>query len=372
VSFFKFLGRGRSRLLFTLIAGLISLGLAAPGLAQDKPQGGDSLASRLDRLEGRVKDLQVTIGTLQSFISTKPSVTLPQEAPAPPPRMQVSDPSLGPRIDALETQIKALTNHVEQIGRQMSALEAKLSELQLPPAPPPVPAPTQEKPPLRQGEATMPSPQQEATPPPLRQGEAAQPPAEPDTASIAAAGDAGNAGNREDENYDPSKPRWYGPKPGSEDFAAFIQREAGVEPSTEEPPQSLAAHLGGASAQSLYQQGYGALLQKDYAGAEGAFRELVEAYPNDPLAGDAQYWIGETYYVRGQYKNAADAFLSGYKKYKSGQKAPDTLLKLGMSLAELGQKEAACSTFDELKAKFPKAPEAVSDEAKAWRKKAGC
>ena len=65
--------------------------------------------------------------------------------------------------------------------------------------------------------------------------------------------------------------------------------------------------------------------------------------PNDPLAGNAQYWIGETYYVRGQYKNAADAFLKGYKKYKSSEKAPDTLLRLGMALAELGQKDAACS-----------------------------
>ena len=87
---------------------------------------------------------------------------------------------------------------------------------------------------------------------------------------------------------------------------------------------------------------------------------------------NAQYWLGETYYVRGQYKNAADAFLKGYKKYKSGEKAPDTLLKLGMSLAELGQKDAACSTFNELKTKYPRAPEHIGEEAKAWRKKAGC
>ena len=114
------------------------------------------------------------------------------------------------------------------------------------------------------------------------------------------------------------------------------------------------------------------MLQKDYASAEIAFSQLVDAYPNDPLASNAQYWLGESYYVRGQYKNAADAFLKGYKKYKSGDKAPDTLLKLGMSLAELGQKDAACSTFDELKTKYPRAPEHIGDEAKAWRKKAGC
>jgi tol-pal system protein YbgF len=90
------------------------------------------------------------------------------------------------------------------------------------------------------------------------------------------------------------------------------------------------------------------------------------------LAGDAQYWLGETYYMRGQYKNAADSFLKGYQNYKSGQKAPDTLLKLGMALAELGQKDAACSTFGELKAKYPAAPAHIADEAKAWRNKTGC
>ena len=113
-------------------------------------------------------------------------------------------------------------------------------------------------------------------------------------------------------------------------------------------------------------------MQKDYAGAEIAFSQLVNAYPNDALAANAQYWLGESYYVRGQYKNAADAFLKGYKKYKSGDKAPDTLLKLGMALAELGQKDAACSTLDELKTKYPKAPEHIGEEAKAWRTKAGC
>jgi tol-pal system protein YbgF len=95
--------------------------------------------------------------------------------------------------------------------------------------------------------------------------------------------------------------------------------------------------------------------------------------PNtDRLAGSAQYWIGESSYVRRQYKSAADAFLRGYKKYKGSDKAPDTLLKLGMSLAELGQKDAACSTFSEVTAKYPNAPERILDEAKGERKKTGC
>lgn len=322
-----FTWRRRSRLALAFTAGLI--GLATPGLAQ---QSGDSVASRLGRLEEKVRDLQVTIGTLQSF-GAKPGAVLSQEA-LPPPQAQTGDDGLGLRIDALETQITALTRHVEQIGKQMSALEEKLSALQVIP---PLPAPAQEEPPpLRHGVApSMSLPQQEA-------------------------------------NYDPSKPRWFGPKPGSDELAALLEEQGSADPSTDGQPQNLMAALPGADVRALYQQGYGALVQKDYTGAEDAFRKLLDTYPSDPLAGDAQYWIGETYYVRGQYRNAADAFLNGYKKYKSGQKAPDTLLKLGMSLAELGQKDAACSTFNELKSKFPQAPEHVSDEAKVWRKKTGC
>lgn len=320
------------------MAGLLLAGFTGlPSVAQESsPQAGedDSVSARLGRLEQKVKDLQVTIGTLESFVSTKPGAVLPQEA-APPAPAQSGGGDLAPRIDALETQITALTNQIEQMGKQMSALQAKLAAAQMPPPAPP------------------PAPPNVAEPPPERQGEAPPPPS--DTAPASA--DSG-------ENGDPSKPHWYGPKPGSDELAALLERQSGAE------PQNLALPSG--DAQTLYQQGYGALLQKDYPGAEIAFRQVVDSFPNDPLAANAQYWLGETYFVRGEYKNAADAFLKGYKKYGSGDKAPDTLLKLGMSLAELGQKNAACSTLDELQTKYPSAPERIADEAKAWRKKAGC
>jgi hypothetical protein len=98
--------------------------------AAPKAQGGDSVGARLGRLEDKVRDLQVMVGTLESFIRAKPGAMLPQEAPAAPAPAPQSD--LGPRIDALETQITALTSHIEQIGRQMSALQAKLPALQVP------------------------------------------------------------------------------------------------------------------------------------------------------------------------------------------------------------------------------------------------
>lgn len=322
-----------------LMAALVFAGLASPGAAQENPpakaQGGDSVATRLGRLEDKVRDLQVMVGTMESLVRTKPGAVLSQEAPISIPQSPSMQSELGPRIDALETQISALTSHLEQIGRQMSALEAKLSA-----APAPlVPLPDMEPPPYRQGEAPTP----------------------PDRswASTATTPD-------DEETSDPSKPRWFGPKPGSNPLAALLDSDA------DNARQNITAALPGTNAQALYQQGYGALLQKDYAGAEGAFRQLLDSYPSDPLAADAQYWIGESFYVRGQYKQAADAFLNGYKKYKTGQKAPDTLLKLAMSLAELGQKDAACSTFSELKAAFPQAPPHIGEEAASWRKKTGC
>ena len=120
-------------------------------------------------------------------------------------------------------------------------------------------------------------------------------------------------------------------------------------------PQRLAAVPSGVDAASLYSQGYGQLLQRDYAGAEASFRALVQRFPADPLAGKAQYWLGESYYARGAFKDAADAFLASYRTYGSGEKAPDSLLKLAMALAALGEKDAACSTFAEFGAKYPSA-----------------
>ena len=173
---------------------------------------------------------------------------------------------------------------------------------------------------------------------------------------------------RSAETFDPTKPRWYGPRPGEDADAP----QSITPPSTTGAlPQSFAA-LPNENAQALYEQGYGDFLQSNYPAAEKSFSKLVTTYPSDPLAGSAQYWVGETYYARKQYKKAADTFLAGYRKYSGSDKAPDTLLKLGMSLAALGQKDAACSTFRELKEKFPDAPENVRSQAKGEAGNSGC
>jgi tol-pal system protein YbgF len=333
---------------------------AAQAAPAAKPQGGDSVANRITRLEQQFRDLQVSVGTLESLVRAKPGAVLQQEAPAPAPSGEADSRALGDltsRVGALETQIGALTSQLEQINKQISALEAKLSPTTASVNPPQPIAPQAEPP-------------QPVTPPPVQQSEAPPPPPPADQAYAST-------------EEDTSKPRWFGGAPdqapaGASDSSA-PQPLAPLKPDGEGasagPEKGIPATTAGlpnSDAQSLYEQGYGAMLQHDYGAAETAFRQLIAAHPNDPLAGSAQYWIGESYYVRGQYKSAADAFLKGYKKYKASDKAPDTLLKLGMSLAELGQKDAACSTFGELAKKYPQAPDHILDQAKGERKKAGC
>jgi tol-pal system protein YbgF len=126
------------------------------------------------------------------------------------------------------------------------------------------------------------------------------------------------------------------------------------------------------SSKQLYETAYGYLLQRDYGAAEAAFDEFLRRHPNDPLAGNAQYWLGESLYVRGQYRAAAGAFLKGYQTYAKSAKAPESLLKLAMSLQRLGQKDAACSSFSELTTKFPSAPAHVKTTAQTERQRAGC
>jgi tol-pal system protein YbgF len=140
----------------------------------------------------------------------------------------------------------------------------------------------------------------------------------------------------------------------------------------DDQPQQLASLPAGADAVTLYNQGYGDLLRRDYASAEGAFQQLVAEFPKDKLAGKAQYWLGETYFVRGEFKNAADAFLKSYNTHKTGEKAADSLVKLGMALGELGQKDAACATLGEFKTSFPDADAVLRDQARSERVRLGC
>ena len=110
----------------------------------------------------------------------------------------------------------------------------------------------------------------------------------------------------------------------------------------------------------------------DYSMAERAFREFVNENPEHELAGNAQYWYAETFRIRQLYTDAASAYLEGYQKYPKGQKAPINLLKLGVSMVQIGEKEQGCKMINGVEKQYPKANQSVIQKAKYESQKFEC
>ena len=102
-----------------------------------------------------------------------------------------------------------------------------------------------------------------------------------------------------------------------------------------------------------YKYAYSLLITTQWTKAETAFQEFLDQHGDDKLAGNAQYWLGETFYARQNLHEATRAFLVGIQRYPNSMKAPDTMLKLGISLAKLGKSEDSCAAFLEMQNKFP-------------------
>ena len=110
----------------------------------------------------------------------------------------------------------------------------------------------------------------------------------------------------------------------------------------------------------------------DYTTAERAFREFVISNSDHDLAGNAQYWYAETFRIRQLYTDAASAYLEGYQKYPKGEKAPINLLKLGVSMVQIGEKNQGCKMIDAVEKQYPKANQSVLQKAKYESKKFEC
>ncbi len=110
----------------------------------------------------------------------------------------------------------------------------------------------------------------------------------------------------------------------------------------------------------------------DYSTAERAFREFVQTNPDHDLAGNAQYWYAETFRIRQLYTDAASAYLEGYQKYPKGEKAPINLLKLGVSMVQIGEKDQGCKMINGVEKQYPNAKQSVIQKAKYESQKFEC
>jgi len=110
----------------------------------------------------------------------------------------------------------------------------------------------------------------------------------------------------------------------------------------------------------------------DYSTAERAFREFVQTNPEHNLAGNAQYWYAETFRIRQLYTDAASAYLEGYQKYPKGKKAPINLLKLGVSMVQIGEKDQGCKMINGVEKQYPNANQSVIQKAKYEAQKFEC
>ncbi len=154
-----------------------------------------------------------------------------------------------------------------------------------------------------------------------------------------------------------------GPANSNEDFSLASPKGGAAE---------SAAPAAAATPQEKYDHAFALVRQGDYEGAEKAFQVFLSQHGKDNLAGNAHYWLGKTYFVRSDFQRAAVTFAEGFQKFPKGAKAPETLLELGISLANLNQKNDACTTFAKMLKEFTSASDVLKKRATAERQKIGC
>jgi tol-pal system protein YbgF len=287
------------------------------------------LLDRLDRLERDMNLLQ-----RQVYRGTGPS-----GAPTAPSPDAQSSVNYEVRISQLEDQVRTITGQIEEVTNALDQMKRRLDTLASD---------------IDQRLTALEHPGAASGQPPQAQGQPSQPPR-------ALAG---------------SPPKGAGANPAEAPSQSGVlgQLPAAAPAQTAAAPAAAgdAGILPKGTPQEQYNYAFGLLRQANYPAAEQALRAFIQRYPNDALAGNAQYWLGETYFVRKDYTNAAAVFAEGYEKYPKGGKAADNLLKLGMALGQLGQKANACRAFARLDRDFPTAPATIKDRAGDEKKRLGC
>jgi tol-pal system protein YbgF len=266
------------------------------------------------------------------------------------------------RLERLESQIRQLTGVIEQLQYRNAQLESQVRRMQ--------------------GESDYQSHGQVPR--------AAGTPAQAPPATAPPSGRRGDAFDPASSPNAPGAPRALGSisapggsaaRPAETADAAGGVHSAPLDIATALPGGAPRASAGGALAATLppsqtpkdeFDLAYGYMMHRDYGLAEESLRAFLSKYPSDRLTGDATFWLGESLFQRSRFRDAAEAFLNVSTKFEANPKAPDALLRLGQSLAALGEKEAACASLGEVLRKFPRASAAVKQGVEREQKRVRC
>ena len=173
-----------------------------------------------------------------------------------------------------------------------------------------------------------------------------------------------------------SKPQDFGASPGYQTSNLPEEQSINSVESAKtviaEEPEKRESLLPDKPAKEQYEFAVSFMKIGDYETAEFALREFIDKNKDHDLAGSAQYWYGETFRIRQLYSDAATAYLDGYQNYPKSKKAADNLLKLGITMVQLGEKDQGCKMISGIKKEYPKANKSVLQKAQYEQKKFKC
>lgn len=323
-----------TRFMFPAVAVAWLLSAPAVSIAQDADVR--PLLDRIERLERDIRTLNRQLSRGEAPPLSEPAPLTSGGGDMPP----AAAARINSRLSTLEQDLRTMTGRNEELGFRLEQVEERLDKL------------------IGDIDYRLSALEQGA-------GPAGQP------------GSAGPAANAPLSADDGGRP----PAPQAEGTLGTIPRSALSGDQAEQPggSQTPASDLAAADAtlpegtpQEQYAHARKLLFSQQDVQAEAAFESFIEQHPDHALTPNARYWLGETYYVRKDYAQAAQTFLQGYQADPDGVKAPDTLLKLGMSLANLDKQQEACATLSKLRADFPNASETIRNLAERERTRGNC
>jgi tol-pal system protein YbgF len=335
----------------------------------------DTVNSRLDRLEHDLNELQRQVyrssisGAAGTSDSGDESDNGDNSQPAPNGNQALSAQL---RMDQLESEIRDLTGQVEEVQYGISQLKTRLDKMQ-----------SDDE--LRFEALEHPGSQPSIAPQASSSSGSLAPTQGADAGNGGSDNQNGDNANQDGGNLTPSPSGVLIPPDGSQAGGTSGQPteiapnqgpppddQTAAAPAAAPPPPSAPVALPGGSAQQQYAYAFDLLRKAQYPDAQQAFIQFLKKHPKDSLAGNAQYWLGETYFVQNQYQQAAAIFAQGFARYPDSPKASDNLLKLGISLGDTGKKREACAVFAKLDSTYSKMLPAVKDRESQEKRQFGC